>query len=69
MTDRQRRYARKNPNFSTLPPEILRHVGSFLPKEGVKPAKGEFHSNYYTRNNRMYISNYPNSDLTYRLVS
>jgi len=55
----------KNPNFSTLPEEILRHIALFLPREGVKPTRGKITSNYY--NNSGIVAG--NHGLRYQLVN
>ena len=65
------RYSRRNPNFSTLPVEILRHIALFLPKEGIKPTSGKITSNYYNNSGIVYATNHPpgNRGLRYQLVN
>lgn len=52
MSARQKRYARRRPDLLTkvLPRELIAHVASFLPDEGVKSANGKIISDYYVGN-------------------
>lgn len=69
-SERKRRQQRRRPNFSQLPNDVLKHIASFLPHEGIKPAKGTITSNYYDING-MQPSFSPNryNGLRYKLVN
>ena len=60
-TERSKRYNRKNPSLNKMPRDVIMHILSFLPNEGVQPAQGTITSNYKNLGNYgpVYANNNP----------
>ena len=70
-SERTRRQQRRRPDFSQLPNDVLKRIASFLPREGIRPARGRITSNYYNRDDIVYAASNPPSTngLRYELIN